>query len=80
MAYKEEMPQCFPAHDPATANRESPVRAIVGTIVRGPMKRVIHPTAPENPIKTSKREDMMIDPCNCKHENTILKGNNFWKG
>lgn len=57
-----EMPQWLPALVPAESNRDSPMREMVGAMVRGPMKRMKRPMRPEKPTKTWKSEPTIMDP------------------
>ena len=56
------MPQCFPALSPAAWNPDSPMRATVGVMVRGPMYFSRAPGRPRRPMTTSISEDMMMAP------------------
>lgn len=57
-----EMPQWFPALLPAESKRDSPMREIVGAMVRGPMKRMKRPMRPEKPTSTWKTDPTIMDP------------------
>lgn len=57
-------PQWWPALVPAESNRDSPMREMVGAMVRGPMKRMKRPMRPEKPTKIWKSEPTMKEPCN----------------
>lgn len=57
-------PQWKPALVPAESNRDSPMREMVGAMVRGPMKRMKRPMRPEKPTKIWKSEPTMKEPCN----------------
>lgn len=65
-----EMPQWFPALLPAESKRDSPMREIVGAMVRGPMKRMKRPMRPEKPTSTWKTDPTIMDPWSLrKHKN-----------
>lgn len=57
-----EIPQWLPAFIPAESNKESPIREMVGAIVRGPMNRMNRPIRPENPTSIWNREPTMMEP------------------
>lgn len=61
-SYSIAMPQCFPALSPAAWNPDSPIRATVGVMVRGPMYFSKIPGRPSAPIHTSTRDETMIAP------------------
>ena len=61
--YIVEMPQWLPALVPAESNRDSPMREMVGAMVRGPMKRMKRPMRPEKPTNTWNSEPTIMDPC-----------------
>lgn len=63
------MPQWLPALTPAESYSGSPMREIVGAMVKGPMKRMRKPMHPEKPTTIWMREATMIEPCSCEHEN-----------
>jgi hypothetical protein len=50
----------------AAPNKESPIRAIVGAMERGPMKRMRTPMTPLKPMTTWKHADAMIAPWICE--------------
>lgn len=56
------MPQWLPALVPAESNSDSPMREIVGAMVRGPMKRRKRPMRPEKPTNTWKSEPTIMEP------------------
>lgn len=57
-----EMPQWLPALAPAESNNDSPMREMVGAIVRGPMKRMKRPMRPEKPTNTWNSEPTIMEP------------------
>ena len=61
-SYIMAMPQCLPARSPAGWKPESPMRATVGVMVRGPMYCSSNPGSPSAPMHTSIREDTMMAP------------------
>ena len=56
------MPQCLAQKSAAAPNNESPIRAMVGAIARGPINLSKTPTNPVMPIKTWNRAATAIAP------------------
>lgn len=56
------MYHCADAKSAASLKRARPIRAIVGAIERGPIKRSTKPIKPENPRTTWTREATITAP------------------
>ena len=70
--YMNDIPQCFPAKDPAASKSESPTRATVGAIVRGPIRDMTNPISPVIPSTICKVDATIIAPWTCSNKKTRL--------
>ena len=71
--YNADIPQCRPALSAAASNSVTPISAMVGAIVRGPMNWSKNPTIPVKPMTTWRQDAVIMAPWICM-EKTVLNG------